>query len=147
MHKLSSNLFVTNVTAEYAEKMMTLGHTIYAILINFKSYGIILFILPFKRKIGATHCTELNYIFGANIFPIPFKCTKTDEYVRNVTSKLWTNFSKFGNPNGANNMSTLEGFKWLPVVRKPTCYLSIGTDAFQMKEEYYYHQTKFWQNF
>uniref|UniRef100_A0AAF5PJJ2 Uncharacterized protein n=1 Tax=Wuchereria bancrofti TaxID=6293 RepID=A0AAF5PJJ2_WUCBA len=41
----------------------------------------------------------------------------------------------------------MEGFKWLPVVRKPACYLSIGTDAFQMKEKYYYHQTNFWQNF
>uniref|UniRef100_A0A8R1TMV0 Carboxylesterase type B domain-containing protein n=1 Tax=Onchocerca volvulus TaxID=6282 RepID=A0A8R1TMV0_ONCVO len=105
--KLSSNLFVTNGTAKYAEKMMALGHKVYLYSFdhfNPKSYGILSFILPFK---GATHCTDLNYIFGLNIFLSPFKYNKSDEYVKIVASKLWTNFAKFGFALFYNNAKCL----------------------------------------
>ncbi|VDN32593.1 unnamed protein product [Gongylonema pulchrum] len=44
---------------------------------------------------GATHCTEISYIFGVSII-FSFKYTKMDEQVKHMTGKLWTNFAKFG---------------------------------------------------
>ncbi|MCP9257301.1 Carboxylic ester hydrolase [Dirofilaria immitis] len=132
--KLSSNLFLTNSTVEYVERMISLGHKVHLYSFdhfNPRSYGILSLIAPFK---GSTHCTDLNYIFGLNIFPLSFKYTKSDEYVKNEVSKLWTNFAKFGNPNDINNMPTSENLKWSPVMDKSFCYLSIDTDIFQMKK-------------
>uniref|UniRef100_A0A0R3RL67 Glucuronosyltransferase n=1 Tax=Elaeophora elaphi TaxID=1147741 RepID=A0A0R3RL67_9BILA len=61
--ELSSNLFVTNGTAEYVEKMMTLGHKVNLYSFDYfnpKSYSIFSLILPFKGAI-ALHKFELYF--------------------------------------------------------------------------------------
>ncbi|VDO47292.1 unnamed protein product [Onchocerca flexuosa] len=126
--------------------MMTLGHKVYLYSFDYfnpKSFGLLSYILPFK---GSTHCTDLNYVLGLNTFLSPFKYNKSDECMKIVASKLWTNFAKFGNPYGADNTSNCECFKWLPVMSTPSCYLSIDTDIPRMKKGYYYHQREFWRN-
>ncbi|KAI1723263.1 carboxylesterase family domain-containing protein [Ditylenchus destructor] len=54
-------------------------------------------LLPF---IGATHCTELIYIFDINVFVTPWRRNSADRRVLDLTTRMWTNFAKFGDPNG-----------------------------------------------
>ncbi|KAK0406794.1 hypothetical protein QR680_018811 [Steinernema hermaphroditum] len=68
------------------------------------------FLMPFK---GATHCTELQYLFDVNLFMMPYRKTKRDRRVLDNVTRMWTNFAKYGNPNGAKN--TEFDFEWMPV--------------------------------
>lgn len=56
-------------------------------------------LLPFK---ASTHGNELHYVFDINFFVIPWRRTATDRAVLERTTKWWTNFAKWGDPNGAS---------------------------------------------
>jgi len=74
--------------------------------------------LPFT---GPTHGTELPYLFNVNTFATPFIKTKSDRRVIHLTTTLWTNFVKFGDPNDKEF-----GFAWKPVSREnPEQHLAI----------------------
>uniref|UniRef100_A0A915MQD5 Carboxylic ester hydrolase n=2 Tax=Meloidogyne incognita group TaxID=654580 RepID=A0A915MQD5_MELJA len=51
---------------------------------------------PFK---ASTHGNELNYIFGINFFVTPWRRTEADKTVKKLTTKYFTNFAKWGDPN------------------------------------------------
>jgi para-nitrobenzyl esterase len=59
-----------------------------------------------KEKEGATHASELSYVFGTLdrvglIGAPPMRVTSEDRQVSELMQKYWTNFAKTGNPNGA----------------------------------------------
>ena len=58
-----------------------------------------------KEKEGATHASELSYVFGTLdhvglIGAPPTRVTDEDRQVSKLMQKYWTNFAKTGNPNG-----------------------------------------------
>uniref|UniRef100_A0A0K0FQ90 COesterase domain-containing protein n=1 Tax=Strongyloides venezuelensis TaxID=75913 RepID=A0A0K0FQ90_STRVS len=65
--------------------------------------------LPF---ISATHSTELFYIFGVNLFVVPFIVTAEDKKVTKQVGSWWCNFAKYGNPNGEGDQNNNESFQW-----------------------------------
>uniref|UniRef100_A0A0K0E1U2 Carboxylic ester hydrolase n=1 Tax=Strongyloides stercoralis TaxID=6248 RepID=A0A0K0E1U2_STRER len=67
--------------------------------------------LPF---INATHSTELFYVFGVNLFVVPFHVTNEDKIVKDNVGVWWSNFAKYGNPNGDENTNNNETFIWEP---------------------------------
>uniref|UniRef100_A0AC34R7N4 Carboxylesterase type B domain-containing protein n=1 Tax=Panagrolaimus sp. JU765 TaxID=591449 RepID=A0AC34R7N4_9BILA len=72
------------------------------------------YFMPFE---AATHATELAYLLDTNMYMMPFTKTANDKIVENIFTKLYTNFAKFGNPNGdprypANNILDIT---WEPV--------------------------------
>ncbi|KAF8357714.1 hypothetical protein PRIPAC_92709 [Pristionchus pacificus] len=50
---------------------------------------------------NATHCTELNYLFGKGII-WPYKFTANDHQMLHLFTTAFTNFAKYGNPNGGS---------------------------------------------
>lgn len=54
-------------------------------------------LLPFK---ASTHGNELHYVFDINFFVLPWRRTQADRDVLDMTTRWWTNFAKFGDPNG-----------------------------------------------
>ncbi|CEF62043.1 Carboxylesterase, type B domain-containing protein [Strongyloides ratti] len=68
--------------------------------------------LPF---VSATHSTELFYVFGVNLFVVPFYVTEKDKMVMNNVGIWWSNFAKYGNPNGNENTNNNETFLWKPI--------------------------------
>jgi para-nitrobenzyl esterase len=59
--------------------------------------------IPGREGDGAAHSYELPYVFG-NLLPIgplgaPFSAG--DRQLSNVMQSYWTNFAKYGDPNGA----------------------------------------------
>uniref|UniRef100_A0A1I7Y5K5 Carboxylic ester hydrolase n=1 Tax=Steinernema glaseri TaxID=37863 RepID=A0A1I7Y5K5_9BILA len=79
------------------------------------------FLMPFK---GATHCTELQYLFDVNLFLMPYRRTKSDRRVLDHVTRMWTNFVKYGDPNGDGVFEF--DFEWLPVDKEhPERHLKI----------------------
>ncbi|GMT19760.1 hypothetical protein PFISCL1PPCAC_11057, partial [Pristionchus fissidentatus] len=78
---------------------------------NVKSIGVGRFVLPI---LDITHCLELTYLFRKCIFA-PFVDTESEHSVENNFSTAFTNFAKFGNPNGGDASRTDLPARWTPI--------------------------------
>ncbi|XGW17887.1 hypothetical protein V3C99_002471 [Haemonchus contortus] len=104
---------------------------------NPKSFGPLSLRWPFK---DATHCTELAYIFAVGIV-WNFDFNDDDKRMLELTTKMWTNFAKYGDPNGVAELSISsvlsgEKFRWEPAtLSNPQRHLAISLHS-EMKDEY-----------
>ncbi|VDK47467.1 unnamed protein product [Anisakis simplex] len=141
---LFSDLFVNNGTYEYAKQMTERGHEVFLYSFEYfnpKSFGILSLRFPFK---GATHCTELTYLFGKSII-FPFKLNENDRSITDLMTKLWTNFAKYGNPNGSEKCDNFTDFSWEPVNREcADRYLKIDLKT-EMMNGYCERRAEFWK--
>ncbi|CCD69466.1 Esterase cest-33 [Caenorhabditis elegans] len=64
--------------------------------VNPDSFGMWDGMMPFK---AAVHCTELRYLLGEGVYS-KFEPTEEDRKVMETTTTLFSNFAKYGNPNG-----------------------------------------------
>ncbi|KAE9548030.1 hypothetical protein FO519_008759 [Halicephalobus sp. NKZ332] len=95
-------------------KLLKTGSTIYSFNFhhfNVQSLRTLSFYLPFY---GATHCSELNSLFDINMFVGPYVRTTKDKKITNMICTMFTNFAKYGNPNGENNNSRFWPL-WTPI--------------------------------
>ncbi|KJH46724.1 hypothetical protein DICVIV_07213 [Dictyocaulus viviparus] len=106
---------------------------------NPKSWGLLSMRWPFK---DATHCTELAYIFAVGIVS-SFEFNDEDRRMLELTTRMWTNFAKYGNPNGIRDdvNSSLrpfcdENFSWEPTtLSNPQKHLSLKLNP-EMHEKF-----------
>ncbi|CCD69476.1 Carboxylic ester hydrolase [Caenorhabditis elegans] len=63
-------------------------------------WGWLQHVVPFT---GGTHTSELSYLFDCNYMSAPLGMNKTDKVVSGMTADYFTNFVKFGTPNGPNS--------------------------------------------
>ncbi|KAI6188826.1 Carboxylic ester hydrolase [Aphelenchoides besseyi] len=92
-------------------------------------FGLAGFLFPFK---GATHCSELPYLFGRGIIA-NFNPTPTDLQMCDVFSTLFTNFVKYGNPNGPPDSPQV----WEPLKPSdPFRYFHIDVVGSEMRDEF-----------
>lgn len=143
--KLYSDLFVNNGTYNYVTKMSSSLNRVYLYSFEFynpRSFGILSFRMPFQ---GATHYTELTYLFGVSLlFGFPF--SDADNRMIDVMTRMWTNFAKYGNPNGPYDDSTVFDFKWDFVTPQDySRYLLIGEKC-EMHSNYEDRRAEFWRN-
>uniref|UniRef100_A0AC34RGV0 Carboxylesterase type B domain-containing protein n=1 Tax=Panagrolaimus sp. JU765 TaxID=591449 RepID=A0AC34RGV0_9BILA len=72
--------------------------------------------MPFS---AATHCTELAYLLDTNLYLMPYKKTKDDLKVIEIITTCFTNFAKYGDPNGPPSDATVSeslfNLSWEPV--------------------------------
>ncbi|EYB97911.1 hypothetical protein Y032_0135g1884 [Ancylostoma ceylanicum] len=106
---------------------------------NPKSWGPLGLRMPFK---DATHCTELAYIFAHGII-WSYDFNEEDKQMLEMTTRMWTNFAKYGDPNGVpTDESSIvpslheKPLKWEPATTEcPQRHLSISLNP-QMRDEY-----------
>lgn len=99
---------VNNMALEnYCRKEEKNGSIIYRYIFEHFNPKASIALNPMFPFCGATHCTELIYLFNVNIFVVPFRRNRNDYKVIELTTKLWTNFAKFGNPNYCNIPSSI----------------------------------------
>ncbi|CAB3401147.1 unnamed protein product [Caenorhabditis bovis] len=143
--ELYSDIFVNNGTYYYAEKMTNLGNKVYMYSFDYcnpRSFGILTLRAPFR---AATHCTELAYIFGTSIV-FNYKYNETDKAMLDLMTRMWTNFAKYGNPNGPYPDSSVFEFKWEPTTKEePTQFLAINDQKCEMKTVYHEKRAEFWK--
>lgn len=63
---------------------------------------------------SSTHGAELPYLFDANVYISPWYKTKADKQVQEIITKMFTNFAKFGDPNGDPATKDFK-FRWEPI--------------------------------
>jgi len=103
------------------------------------------FLLPLK---GATHCMEIPYLFEVSING-SFRFNEDDYKMLELTTKLWSNFAKYGDPNGPpaegpDSDARVLPFEWLPVSSEfPSRCLSIKLEP-EMREELLEGRPRFW---
>lgn len=89
------------------------------------------------------HSAEIPYIFPLNL--PGFKGTKDSIRTRSKMVKLWTNFSKYGNPTPTDDDNLLQ-ITWDPVQNKDRLnYLSIGPELTKGRNPFY-ERMLFWDN-
>ncbi|CAD6188037.1 unnamed protein product [Caenorhabditis auriculariae] len=101
---------------------------------NPDSYGPL---APFMPFLDASHCFDIGYLFGVGII-FNFLFNDEDERVFEIMTKLFSNFVKYGNPNGGPNCSekALGDVEWLPATKEnPQIHLSIGPQP-RLKQKY-----------
>lgn len=74
---------------------------------------------------GASHGDELSYLFKWSLMDNTPKNSFEENSIETVT-KIWTNFAKFGDPNGLNTNESDLGVKWRPVKKNQLHFLDIG---------------------
>uniref|UniRef100_A0A7E4V3J6 Carboxylic ester hydrolase n=1 Tax=Panagrellus redivivus TaxID=6233 RepID=A0A7E4V3J6_PANRE len=133
---LISDFTINWPETEYAHAMVELGHTVYQYCFyycNKRNMGALGHAMAFR---GATHCSELTYIFHkgliANFYP-----NNDDNKMVKLMTTMWTNFAKYGNPNGKEN----EG-PWKPLTAEdPYKYFEIDLDS-KFKDDVHYGRIK-----
>lgn len=92
---------------------------------NPKAYGgLISLASPYK---DATHCSDISY-FCAEPIGLPFTFDELDLKMVDLMTTLFTNFAKYGNPNGEAT-SPLGAEEWLPAtIDEPQRHLQISLE-------------------
>ncbi|ULU01595.1 hypothetical protein L3Y34_001725 [Caenorhabditis briggsae] len=90
---------------------------------NQKAYGIMGWKMPFK---DATHCTDISYVVGNHIV-MPLDFNEEDYKMIDITTRLWTNFAKYGDPNGEGDDAAELEHKWEPAtIENPQVHMSLS---------------------
>ncbi|CAD5218943.1 unnamed protein product [Bursaphelenchus okinawaensis] len=109
--KMCSDVMFNNSTIYLAETSVKNGHDVY--LYTFEYHrpnvaGLLGHFFPFK---GATHSTELAYLFGKCIVSTHFTPSAEDLLVMDRFTNLFSNFARSGDPNGTGDK------KWVPITK------------------------------
>lgn len=81
--------------------------------------------------VGAFHGSEFAYTFNSVVTNDQRPWTEKDRQLGNVISKLWSNFIKYGDPNGrpGSKADRPEGVSpWPPLTEQPNVLLELGGD-------------------
>lgn len=90
--------------------------------------------LPFK---AAVHCTELRYLLGEGIYS-KFDPNEEDLKVLEITTTLFSNFAKYGNPNGKGSQ------KWEKyALEHPERHYRISYPTCEMRDVYHEGRIQF----
>uniref|UniRef100_A0A914Z680 Carboxylic ester hydrolase n=1 Tax=Panagrolaimus superbus TaxID=310955 RepID=A0A914Z680_9BILA len=134
-----SDISINFSQTEYSRTMTELGHTVYQYCFDYcnkKNMGLIGHAMAFR---GATHCSEMAYLFHKGLLA-NFHPNEQDLIMVDTMTRLWTNFAKYGNPNGQN----VEG-AWKPLEpENPYMYYKIDLDP-EYKDGLHFDRMKKWR--
>ncbi|KAI6177549.1 Carboxylic ester hydrolase [Aphelenchoides bicaudatus] len=113
---LISELIISNGVYELADFLTHKGGEVYLYSFDYYNpygFGLAGFMFPFK---SSTHCSEIPYLFGRGLIS-NFSPNQNDLQMIEMFSTYFTNFVKYGNPNG--KVPKVEE-KWKPLHRSNT---------------------------
>uniref|UniRef100_A0A915CXQ4 Carboxylesterase type B domain-containing protein n=1 Tax=Ditylenchus dipsaci TaxID=166011 RepID=A0A915CXQ4_9BILA len=139
--RLYSDILMNNCTQQYCQEMVSAGHDVYLYNMTYfnpDGFGFFTFRMPF---LAATHCHDLRYLVGKGLYS-KFRPNYDDLCMLYNMTSLWTNFAKFGNPNGLKNdkqnwerISVEDTYKHFQLDLQPS-----------MKPDYQDRRADFWLN-
>ncbi|KFM62862.1 Neuroligin-4, X-linked, partial [Stegodyphus mimosarum] len=113
----------------------------------------------YSQRMGCVHGEELSYVFGApmvsflSYFPKNF--SKTESVLSENVINFWTNFAKYGDPNGhhhgnqENNekgKGKIEKLSWPEYNETHQKYINFAGVKPKVKDHYHAHRLSFWLN-
>ncbi|CAJ0959363.1 unnamed protein product, partial [Mesorhabditis belari] len=123
---------------EMARKEAELGSKVYLYQFNYfnpDGFGLLKWILPF---LGATHCSELRYILGKGVIS-KFQPNANDHKMIKIMTDFFSNFAKYGDPNGKT-----EKCLWEPHDHtKPNRHLTITLEP-SMQDSFIENRMELW---
>ncbi|CEF63953.1 Carboxylesterase, type B domain-containing protein [Strongyloides ratti] len=106
---------------------------------NPKQFGILNLKLPYK---AATHCWDISYVVKVGIV-VNWEFSKEDLIIVDYMTTFWTNFAKYGNPNGLSESENVP-VKWEPATKNnPNRCLRIKLNP-EMSETFFDNTPDFW---
>lgn len=106
---------------------------------NPKQFGILSLKLPYK---AATHCWDISYVVKVGIV-VNWEFSKEDLIIVDYMTTFWTNFAKYGNPNGIDGSESVP-VKWEPATNNnPNKCLRIKLEP-EMSETFFNNTPDFW---
>ncbi|KAI1725216.1 carboxylesterase family domain-containing protein [Ditylenchus destructor] len=146
--QLASDVLINNGVWHLADRCTELGHTVYLYSFDYcnpHGFGIAGLLFPFK---GATHCSELPYLFNRGIIANFYPSAEDLEMIERFAS-YFVNFARYGNPNGPPEGSTSKERRisstdcqkddeyWHPLKADNTCkYFSIRLRGSEMRDNF-----------
>ncbi|PIC54961.1 hypothetical protein B9Z55_000433 [Caenorhabditis nigoni] len=125
----------------FANKMSELDHDVYFYQFEYHNpggFGIFRWLLPF---LGSTHCTEMRYVLGKGIIS-KFKPNESDKKMIEVMTTYFTNFAKYGNPNGQIDSDSGQWEKHDSFT--PFRHFKIDLEDSEMAEDYQDRRAELW---
>uniref|UniRef100_A0AC34F5X6 Carboxylesterase type B domain-containing protein n=1 Tax=Panagrolaimus sp. ES5 TaxID=591445 RepID=A0AC34F5X6_9BILA len=140
--KIVSDIYINNGVWLHTDTMTKLGHTVYQYCFKYfnpNGFGLLALLLPYK---GATHGTGLPFIFKKGIVS-NFYPNEDDLKMVETMTMYFTNFAKYGNPNGvSDDVPEL----WKPLIPENTLvYMSIDLNEIEMREFINDGRSLFWK--
>uniref|UniRef100_A0A0N4Z6M8 Carboxylic ester hydrolase n=1 Tax=Parastrongyloides trichosuri TaxID=131310 RepID=A0A0N4Z6M8_PARTI len=106
---------------------------------NPKQFGILNLKIPYK---AATHCWDISYVVKVGIV-VNWEFSKEDLVIVDYMTTFWSNFAKYGDPNGINETGSI-GVKWEPATKEnPNRCLRIKMNP-EMSETFFNNTPDFW---
>uniref|UniRef100_A0A1I7Z4R6 COesterase domain-containing protein n=1 Tax=Steinernema glaseri TaxID=37863 RepID=A0A1I7Z4R6_9BILA len=121
--------------------MASNGHKVYFYSFDYDRsgrFGLISRLIPF---IGATHGSELPYLFGKGVVA-NFHPDDEDREVIDTFTTQFANFCRHGNPNGLEGEQRWEAYSQ----EHPYRYYSIDHGKCEMKEEFEGRTAELWKD-
>ena len=109
---------------------------------NPAGFGLAGLLFPFK---GATHCSELPYLFGKGVISNFFPTSPDDVAMAECLTSLFTNFARTGRPfilspmpcTVIDQQQEAAAVRWDPLSAENTLrYMAIGLKAMGMRENF-----------
>ncbi|UMM10425.1 hypothetical protein L5515_000205 [Caenorhabditis briggsae] len=125
----------------FANKMSELKHDVYFYQFEYHNpggFGIFRWLLPF---LGSTHCTEMRYVLGKGIIS-KFKPNESDKKMIEVMTTYFTNFAKYGSPNGQIDSDSGQWEKHDSFT--PFRHFKIDLEDSEMAEDYQDRRAELW---
>uniref|UniRef100_A0A914PVZ8 Carboxylesterase type B domain-containing protein n=1 Tax=Panagrolaimus davidi TaxID=227884 RepID=A0A914PVZ8_9BILA len=139
--KIVSDVYLNNGAWLHTDKMTKLGHTVYQYVFEYfnpNGLGLVGTMLPFK---GALHGSDIPYIFKKGMVS-NFHPNDEDLKMVETMTRYFTNFSKFGNPNGAPWDHQI----WKPLAAENTLkYMAINLDKCRMCDNLNDGRSEYWK--
>lgn len=131
-------------TYRLANILSELDHDVYFYQFEYHNpggFGVFRWLLPF---LGSTHCTEMRYILGKGIIS-KFRPNESDKKMIEVMTTYFTNFAKYGNPNGLVNDDS--GLWEKHDSFTPFRHFKIDLEDSEMVEDYQDRRAELWDKF
>uniref|UniRef100_A0AC34F2S5 Carboxylesterase type B domain-containing protein n=1 Tax=Panagrolaimus sp. ES5 TaxID=591445 RepID=A0AC34F2S5_9BILA len=139
--KIVSDVYMNNGAWLHTDIMTKLGHTVYQYCFEYynpNGLGLVGTMLPFK---GATHGTDIPYVFKKGMVS-NFHPNDDDLKMVEIMTRYYTNFAKFGNPNGAPWDLQI----WKPLFAENTLkYMAINLEKCRMCENLNDGRSEYWK--
>ncbi|GMT08733.1 hypothetical protein PFISCL1PPCAC_30, partial [Pristionchus fissidentatus] len=131
---LISDLISNYANYQYMKEAERITPPTYIYSLDFTSrnmWGYLKAVIPFCERRG-THASELLYLFKCNYFVAALPMDSNDRVVADITPRLFANFVKTGDPNGADTRE--KGVQWDPIGLDKRQALSICTQTHMKRE-------------
>ncbi|KAK6750229.1 hypothetical protein RB195_002304 [Necator americanus] len=144
MVELMGDYAINAGVMRYVRKMAENGNDVYFYCFEYYNpdgFGFLRFMLPFK---GATHCSELRYVLGKGVFA-KFRPNEADLKMIDIMTTFFTNFAKYGNPNGEHSVTDNKQLWERYDHKQPFRHLRIQLPMLAMADDYQQRRTEFWE--